>query len=82
MALYRNGQAVEGFYTNAGDPWQVDGTGTSPTNPRGIKIGGSFPQDTREQNPCNCRFDSLMFLDTAATAKEVAKQYRRFVNGG
>ena len=22
-----------------------------------------------------------MFLDTAATAKEVAKQYRRFVNG-
>ena len=79
MALYRNGQPLDGFYTAAGDPWQVDGTGTSETLPRGIKIGGSYPQDTREQNPCNCRVDSLMFLDTAATAKEVAGQYRRFV---
>ncbi len=82
MALYRNGKPLDGFYVTPGDPWQVDGTGTSDTLPRGIKIGGSYPQDTREQNPCDCRFDSLMFLDTAATAKEVAKQYRRFVNGG
>ena len=47
--------------------------------PRGIKIGGSFPQDTVERNPCNCRMDSLMFLDRAVTSKEVARQYRRFV---
>src|SRR5918997_5546599 len=67
MALYRNGRSVPGFYTVAGDPWQVDGTGTSPTNPRGIKIGGSFPQDTAERNPCNCRMDGLMFLDDAAS---------------
>ncbi|WP_127479539.1 PQQ-dependent sugar dehydrogenase [Nocardioides pantholopis] len=79
MALYRNGRPLDGFYTTAGDPWQVDGTGTSETLPRGIKIGGSYPQDTREQNPCDCRFDSLMFLDRAVTAKEVARQYRRFL---
>ena len=71
MALYRNGEPLDGFYTTAGDPWQVDGTGTSDTLPRGIKIGGSFPQDTVERNPCNCRMDSLMFLDRAVTAKEV-----------
>lgn len=81
MALYRNGRPLHGFYTTPGDPWQVDGTGTSDTLPRGIKIGGSYPQDTREQNPCECRFDSLMFLDRAVTAKEVAKQYDRFISG-
>lgn len=79
MALYRNGRAVDGFYTNAGDPWQVDGTGTSPTDPRGIKVGGSFPQNGTERNPCNCRMDTLMFLDDSLSASEVARQYRRFV---
>ena len=78
MALYRNGQPVDGFYTATNDPWRVDGTGTSATNPRGIKIGGSFPQDGTERNPCNCRMDDLMFLDTVASADEVAQQYRRF----
>ncbi len=81
MALYRNGERLDGFYTVPGDPWEVDGkTRTSNTEPHGIKIGGSFPQDTLERNPCNCRFDSLMFLDTALSAKEVKRQYRRFVN--
>jgi Concanavalin A-like lectin/glucanases superfamily len=78
MALYRNGKPVEGFYTDDGDPWQVGGPGphvSSPTDPRGIKIGGSFPQNTREQNPCDCRFDDLMFLDRALTPTEVARQY-------
>jgi glucose/arabinose dehydrogenase len=79
MALYRNGRPVSGFYTNAGDPWQVDGTGTSPTNPRGLKIGGSFPQDGSERNPCNCRMDALMFLDSSLSASEVARQHRRFL---
>ena len=32
-----------------------------------------------ERNPCNCRMDSLMFLDRAVTSKEVTRQYRRFV---
>ncbi|SEB62287.1 Glucose/arabinose dehydrogenase, beta-propeller fold [Nocardioides exalbidus] len=78
MQLYRNGKKVKGAYT-ATDPWAVDGTGTSATNPRGIKIGGSFPQNGTERNPCNCRMDALMFLDDAASASEVARQYRRYL---
>jgi glucose/arabinose dehydrogenase len=77
MALYRNGKRLDGFYTVPGNPWQVDGvTGTSPTDPLGIKIGGSFPQDTLERNPCNCRADGLLFLDRAVNDDEVRLQYR------
>lgn len=79
MALYRNGQPLPGFFGASGDPWGIGGGGgpffTSATNPRGIKIGGSFPQNTRENNPCNCRTDALMFLNRDATAAEVAQQY-------
>ncbi len=80
MALYRNGERLDGSYVLAGDPWEVGGPGrhrASPTDPRGIKIGGSFPQNTRENNPCNCRMDSLMFLDRSASAAEIGQQYRR-----
>ncbi|MBM0256809.1 LamG domain-containing protein [Micromonospora sp. 4G55] len=79
MALYRNGEPVDGFYTTAGDPWQLNGPGphvTSATDPRGIKIGGSFPQNNLERNPCDCRMDGLMFLDSVIPASDVAKQYR------
>ena len=80
MALYRNGKALDGFYATAGDPWQLEGTPsphlTTASDPRGIKIGGSFPQNTQERNPCNCRMDELMFLNRALTAKEVWLQYQ------
>jgi hypothetical protein len=80
MALYKNGKPLDGFYTVAGDPWAVVGPPepdlTSPAAPRGIKIGGSFPQDTLERNPCNCRFDDLMFLDRALTPGQIRAQYR------
>ena len=81
MALYRNGKAARRASTSlTGDPWSVLGQPepdlTSATDPRGIKIGGSYPQNNREGNACNCRMDSLMFLDRAATAHEVAAQYR------
>jgi hypothetical protein len=79
MQLYKNGRPLTGFYTLLGDPWGVVGAPepdfSSPTDPRGIKIGGSFPQNTLERNPCNCRFDSLMFLDRAVTSGEVRAQY-------
>ncbi|MET0233289.1 MAG: PQQ-dependent sugar dehydrogenase [Kibdelosporangium sp.] len=79
MALYRNGRPLPGGYVVAGDPWAI-GTGqgpyaASPTDPRGIKIGGSFPQNTREANPCDCRFDGLMLLDRALQPWEIASQY-------
>ena len=79
MALYKNGRPVPGFYGVSGDPWGIGGGGgpffTSATNPRGIKIGGSFPQNNRENNPCNCRMDGLMFLNRDASAAEVEQQY-------
>jgi hypothetical protein len=81
MALYRNGTAVPGSYTRNDDPWLVNGPGphvTTASDPRGIKIGGSFPQNTLERNPCDCRMDALMFLDRSLSPREVANQYRRF----
>ncbi|GII22676.1 LamG-like jellyroll fold domain-containing protein [Planosporangium mesophilum] len=79
MALYRNGKPLDGFYTRNDDPWGVSGPGphvTTASDPRGIKIGGSFPQNTLERNPCNCRMDSLMFLDSVVSPGDVEKQYR------
>jgi hypothetical protein len=80
MALYKDGRPLDGFYTVAGDPWQVAGPPepdlTTATDPAGIKIGGSFPQNTVERNPCDCRMDGLMFLDRALSPHEVRQQYR------
>jgi hypothetical protein len=80
MALYRNGKPLTGRYVVAGDPWKLEGEPepdlASATDPRGIKIGGSYPQNTREGNACNCRVDSLMFLDRAVRPWEVAAQHR------
>jgi hypothetical protein len=84
MALYKNGRPLPGFYTLPGDPWGVSGDPepdlTSATDPSGIKIGGSFPQNTQERNPCHCRMDGLMFLDRAASAGEVRRQYEKTVH--
>jgi hypothetical protein len=79
MVLYRNGKPVPGFYTRTDDPWLVNGPGphvTTATDPRGIKIGGSFPLNEQERNPCDCRMDALMFLDRSLSARDVANQYR------
>jgi hypothetical protein len=80
MALYKNGKPLDGFYAVAGDPWGVSGPPepdlTSEAEPHGIKIGGSFPQNTREQNPCNCRFDDLMFLDRVLTPGQIRAQHQ------
>ncbi len=79
MALYRNGKALPGFYTVTGDPWELAGDPepdrTTAVDSRGIKIGGSFPQNTREQNPCDCRMDELMFLNRVVTPTEIWLQY-------
>ena len=84
MALYRNGAPVSGFYATPGDPWGLNASPgphyTSATDPAGIKIGGSFPQNTLERNPCNCRFDSIMFLNRAVRSGEVNAQYQRALN--
>jgi hypothetical protein len=80
MALYRNGRPLDGFYTVSGDPWVIEGPPepdlATASDPAGIKIGGSFPQDTAERNPCDCRMDGLMFLDRALSPAEVWLQYQ------
>ena len=79
MVLYRNGKSLAGRYVVAGDPWKLEGEPepdlASATDPRGIKIGGSYPQNNREGNACNCRMDSLMFLDRVVKPWEVHLQY-------
>jgi Concanavalin A-like lectin/glucanases superfamily len=80
LKLYRNGQPIAGTYRAKDDPWQLAGAAdlrSSATLPRGIKIGGSFPQNTREMNPCPCRMDAVMLLDRVATQLEINQQYRR-----
>jgi hypothetical protein len=82
MALYRNGELLSADYTAAGDKWRVSGDPepdvSSATDPTGIKIGGSFPQNSAQRNPFNGRFDDLMFFDRALTAAEVGAQFARF----
>jgi len=82
MALYRNGEAVPAYYTAAGDRWEVIGDPepdvTAASDPAGIKIGGSYPQNTVERNTFNGRFDDLMFFDRSLTATEVQAQFARF----
>ncbi|MFG1606909.1 LamG-like jellyroll fold domain-containing protein [Actinoplanes sp. NPDC049265] len=85
MALYRDGKPVPGFYTRDDDPWLVNGLGphvTTATDPRGIKIGGSFPwPGSADRNPCDCRMDALMFLSRSLSSREVANQYRYMIRG-
>lgn len=82
MHLYANGEPLAGSYTTTADPWAVAGSEgphlSSSTDPAGIKIGGSFPDNSAEANPCNCRMDDLMFLDRVVTPREVAQQFERF----
>jgi Concanavalin A-like lectin/glucanases superfamily len=80
MALFRNGQPVGGFYTQLDDPWELTGAvdpTSSPTLPRGIKLGGSYPQNTEEFNPGQSKLDSVMFIDRVATSVEIDEQYLR-----
>jgi hypothetical protein len=83
IALYRNGKPITGSNTIEGDPWQVTGPGThraSATDPRGITIGGRFPQNTREANTCDCRADNVMFVDRVLMPLEINQQYRRMIS--
>ena len=82
MALYRNGELLAASYSPAGDRWGVAGDPepdvTSPTDPAGIKIGGSFPQNSVERNPFNGLMDDLMFFDRSLKADDIRAQFARF----
>lgn len=82
LALYRNGEPVPADYRSTGDPWIVEGDPepdlASDSLPTGIKIGGSYPQNTLERNPFDGRFDDLMFFDRALDAVEIREQYSSY----
>lgn len=82
MALYRNGEPLAATYASEDDRWRVAGAPepdrTSATDSAGIKIGGSYPQNTVERNPFNGRFDDLMFFDRSLTSDEVRAQFLGF----
>ncbi len=80
IALYRDGSPLEAVLTTPADPWALAGVApdtarTSATPPTGIKIGGSHPQNTRERNPFDGRFDDLLFFDRALTPDEIRRQH-------
>jgi hypothetical protein len=51
---------------------------TKQVNPT-VTGNDDFPQNTEEKNPCDCRMDTLMFLDRVVTPQEVRRQYRQAV---
>ena len=77
--LYRDGQPLPTLPPAAGDPWTLAATPgphrASATDPTGIKIGGSHPQNTRERNPFDGRFDDLFFFDRVLTDDEIQRQH-------
>lgn len=77
--LYRDGRPLATLPPSPGDPWALAATPgphrASATNPTGIKIGGSHPQNTRERNPFDGRFDDLFFFDRVLTPDEVRRQH-------
>jgi hypothetical protein len=80
MMLYRNGIPIGATNTTAANAWNVTAgiDRTSASSPAGIKIGGSYPQNTQEKNAFNGRFDDLMFFNRVLSAPEIARQYTNF----
>lgn len=77
IALYKNGQPLASSPANV-TAWRNTGPTdrTSNTAAGGIKIGGSHPNNSREQNPFNGRIDELMFFNKSLSTDEVAAQFR------
>jgi Concanavalin A-like lectin/glucanases superfamily len=77
IALYKNGLPLASSNTATGN-WRTTSQTdyTSSSNAGGIKIGGSYPDNSQEFNPFNGRDDELMFFNKTLTAQEVADQFQ------
>jgi hypothetical protein len=78
IVLYKNGKPLASAAAQISN-WQIkpgEKNPTSNTAAGGIKIGGSFPDNTVERNPFNGRIDELMFFNKALTADEIAAQFK------
>jgi hypothetical protein len=78
IELYKNGQPLSSGATVSIGNWQLTGgvDRTSNTNSGGIKIAGSYPDNSQEFNPFNGRTDELMMFNRALTAAEVLAQFQ------
>jgi len=81
IELYKNGQPLASSDADT-ESWGVTPSVnfTSSTNAGGIKIGGSYPDNSQERNPFNGRIDELMFFNKTLSASEVAAQFQLFSN--
>jgi hypothetical protein len=76
IQLYKNGALLESSSSGIGNWETTPGTDyTSDSNAGGIKIGGSYPDNSEEKNPFNGRTDELMFFNKSLTPGEVAAQF-------
>jgi hypothetical protein len=77
IELYKNGLPLAASAASVAN-WQLtaDVDRTSNTAAGGIKIGGSYPDDSQEFNPFNGRSDELMAFNKTLTAQEVLDQFR------
>ncbi|HVT81444.1 MAG TPA: LamG domain-containing protein [Phycisphaerae bacterium] len=78
IELYKNGKPLASAAAQVTN-WQLKAGEKNPTSNTaagGIKIGGSHPDNSKEQNPFNGRIDELMFFNKALTAEEVAAQFK------
>jgi hypothetical protein len=76
--LYKNGLPMEQENLDTFS-WQSTGEEveyTSNTAAGGIKIGGSFPDNSEERNPFNGRIDELMAFNKWLSPAEVLAQYQ------
>jgi hypothetical protein len=78
IALYKNGQPLPSAPANVASwTWKPGEKHiTSNTAAGGIKIAGSYPDNTQEKNPFNGRIDELMFFSKSLTPEEIAAQYK------
>ncbi len=79
IALYKNGKPLAQYTQRnvASWTWKAgEKHVSSNTAAGGIKIAGSYPDNSQEKNPFNGRIDELMFFNKALTAEEVAGQYK------
>jgi hypothetical protein len=76
--LYKNGLPLaSGAMTSLGN-WQLTPgvDRTSNTAAGGIKLAGSYPDNSQEFNPFNGRSDEIMMFNKALTAAEVLAQFQ------
>lgn len=77
IRLYKNGLPLAAAPASI-DNWETtSGTdAVSATAAGGIKLGGSFPDNSFEMNPFNGRIDEVMFFNKYLSEEEVAAQYQ------